>query len=80
MTLPSFAHVLSMSDEIGMFEHADHAEQDEYRRPMQHPDRVADPRTGNRQTGLEDRPGNHDDEERPSEPQVPGHAGTALVV
>lgn len=25
MTLPSFAHVLSMSDEIGMFEHADHA-------------------------------------------------------
>jgi hypothetical protein len=26
MTLPSFAHVLSMSDEIGMFEHADHAE------------------------------------------------------
>lgn len=26
MTLPSFAHVLSMSDGIGMFEHADHAE------------------------------------------------------
>lgn len=26
MTLPSFAHVLSMSDEIGMFEHAEHAE------------------------------------------------------
>jgi hypothetical protein len=26
VTLPSFAHVLSMSDEIGMFEHADHAE------------------------------------------------------
>ncbi len=26
MTLPSFAHVLSMSDRIGMFEHADHAE------------------------------------------------------
>ena len=26
MTLPSFAHVLSMSDEIGMFEHADHAQ------------------------------------------------------
>ncbi len=25
MTLPSFAHVLSMSDGIGMFEHADHA-------------------------------------------------------
>ncbi len=26
MTLPSFAHVLSMSDGIGMFEHADHTE------------------------------------------------------
>jgi len=26
MTLPSFAHVLSMSDGIGMFEHADHGE------------------------------------------------------
>ena len=26
MTLASFAHVLSMSDEIGIFEHADHAE------------------------------------------------------
>ena len=26
MTLPSFTHVLSMSDEIGMFEHADHAQ------------------------------------------------------
>jgi hypothetical protein len=26
MTLPSFAHVLTMSDEIGMFEHADHSE------------------------------------------------------
>ena len=26
MTLPSFAHVLSMSDRIGMFEHADHSE------------------------------------------------------
>ena len=25
MTLPSFGHVLSMTDEIGMFEHADHA-------------------------------------------------------
>lgn len=25
MTLPSFGHVVSMSDEIGMFEHADHA-------------------------------------------------------
>ncbi|CAN5407975.1 glycosyl transferase [soil metagenome] len=26
MTLPSFGHVLSMSDHLGMFEHADHAE------------------------------------------------------
>lgn len=26
MTLPSFGHLLSMSDEIGLFEHADHAE------------------------------------------------------
>lgn len=26
MTLPSFGHVLSMSDSIGIFEHADHAE------------------------------------------------------
>jgi hypothetical protein len=26
MTLPSFGHVLSMSDRVGMFEHADHAE------------------------------------------------------
>ena len=25
MTLPSFGHVMSMSDDIGMFEHADHA-------------------------------------------------------
>src|SRR5690606_2903530 len=26
MTLPSFGHLLSMSDEIGIFEHADHTE------------------------------------------------------
>lgn len=26
MTLPTFGHVLSMSDDIGLFEHADHAE------------------------------------------------------
>jgi hypothetical protein len=26
MTLPSFGHVLTMSDHVGMFEHADHAE------------------------------------------------------
>ncbi len=26
MTLPSFGHLLSMSDAIGLFEHADHAQ------------------------------------------------------
>ncbi|MET0579175.1 MAG: glycosyltransferase, partial [Ilumatobacteraceae bacterium] len=26
MTLPSFAHILSMSDRFGLFEHADHAQ------------------------------------------------------